>query len=176
MAKITVSLSTPAYERLGSWVRDHNSNPSVVTEAALLRFADLSDRERNRAIQHLMATKKATDRTGWMRLFWDGYAEEFGTVNFDRDGSQFTVLRQYDGFDTIWLQLPPAPEHDKTAILHVQESPPVVAGVETITQRFAYTIDYSPFTAAAEVAAWVRKQQPRAEALRAERRRLVQLV
>jgi hypothetical protein len=167
MPKTSIALSNLVYADLQSWVNSYGGNHGTVCEAALMRFRDVADSERRQLVKRIAASKQARGRTGWIGLFWDAYAEEFGKANFDPANERYLMsLRKYAGFDCIMLQLPHEVEGDPRGFeIHVTESPPSVAGMEHITHRFRFTLDDSPFSAAAAVAAC-------ATQLRAERERV----
>lgn len=173
MPKISATLSKGVHDDFEKWVRTYEGgNMATVTEAALIKFREVPDAERRRLVKMIFASKQARGRRGWMGLFWDAYADEFGERNFDPENDRYLLtLRQYAHFDCIMLQLPKEVDDDPRGFeIHVAESPPTVAGVEHLTRRFHFDIDESPFTAAATVAQWVRDQQPLASELRAKRK------
>jgi hypothetical protein len=81
--KRSISLSAVADERLEPIVEKWKSNPSVALEAALLRFPDLSPAEQERDLRYLHNQRRSATRDGWMRVFWEALAEEFGAKDFD---------------------------------------------------------------------------------------------
>lgn len=175
MPKTSIALSNLVYADLQSWVHLYGGNHGTVCEAALMKFRDVADDERRRLVKRVAASKLARGRTGWIGLFWDAYAEEFGYTNFDpANDRNLMSLRRYQDFDCIMLQLPHEVELDQRGFeVHVTESPPSIAGIEHITHRFRFALDDSPFSAASKVASWVHEQQGRAAELRALRDRVM---
>ncbi len=154
--KISISLSDPAGARLAAVVKAHpDSNPSVVLEAALLHFSDLPDADRARDIRHLQQARRANSREGWMRIFWEALAEEFGTRDFDFTGQGNPMTpRQYNGFRIVYL----FDERNPTSgpiYVHAFQSP-VVDGRARI-ENWTFTKDEPVFSAAHQVADWIRE-------------------
>lgn len=156
--KRSISLSDAADSRLESVVKAHDANPSVVLEAALLHFAELPAAEQKREVRHLQQGRQATTRDGWMRVFWEALAEEFDARDFDWTG-QGNVLtpRQHHGFSIVYL----FDERSPTAgpiYVHAFQSP-VVDG-RAMIQNWTYTKEDPVFSAAREVAKWIRENEP----------------
>jgi hypothetical protein len=153
--KRSISLSEPADGRLKSVVATHDSNPSVVLEAALLRFAELSAAEQAREIRHLERARRAATRDGWMHVFWEALAEEFGARDFDLTGEGNPMtLRQHLGFTVVFLLDMQKPTSGPIYV-HAFRSP-VVNG-NGLVRDWTYTKDYPVFSAAREVATWIRE-------------------
>ncbi len=176
MPKISAVLSNRVYDQFMAWLEEYDGgNYGTIVEAAVIKFAEVPDAERRRLVKRVATEKLARGRSGWIGLFWDAYAEEFGESNFDPGNQRAPyAVRSYEYFDCIMLVHPGELESDHRDFdIHVTESPPTVSGVETLTRRFRFTSDDSPYAAASEVAAWVREQHPRAVELRAERQALI---
>ena len=174
MPKISATLSKSVHDDFDTWVRTYEGgNMATVTEAALIKFRDVPDAERRRLVKQVFAGKQARGRSGWIGLFWDAYADEFGERNFDPENNRYLMaLRQYANFDCIMLQLPKEVENDPRGFeIHVAESAPTVGGIEHLTRRFHFDMDDSPYVAAAEIATWVRGQQQHAAELREQRKK-----
>ena len=158
--KISISLSEPAGTRLATVVKAHGSNPSVVLEAALLYFADLPTAEQQREVRHLHQSRIASSRDGWMHVFWEALAEEFGVRDFDftGEGNPFTP-RQHHGFNIVYLY----DERNPTSgPIHVHAfQTPVVDG-RALLRNWTYSKETPVFSAAREVANWIRESEQNA--------------
>lgn len=162
--KLSISISDHAAERLGALVKERNSNPSLVLEAALLRFADLPVEQQQRDLRWLHNSRKATSRDGWMRVFWEALAEEFDSRDFDftGQGNPFTP-RQHAGFQFAFLY----DERSPTAgpiYVHAFQSPPGSDG-RSLVQNWTFDHRTDPvYGAARRVAQWVREHAATAPA------------
>lgn len=155
--KRSISLSEPADGRLDGVVKAHNTNPSVVLEAALLYFAELSAPEQQREIQHLQRARRAATRDGWMHVFWEALAEEFGVRDFDLTGEgNPMILRQYLGFTVVFLLDMQRPT---SGPIYVHAFPSSVVDGRALTRDWIYKKEYPVFSAAREVATWIRENQ-----------------
>jgi hypothetical protein len=158
--KLSISLSEPAGHRLRAVVKAHDANPSVVLEAALLHFSDLPVAEQSREIRNLQQARKAATRDGWMRVFWEALAEEFGGHDFDRTGEgNVLTQRQHRGFSIVYLY----DQHNPTSgpiYVHAFQSP-FVDG-RALIQNWTYTKNDPVFSAAREVANWIRQNESQA--------------
>jgi hypothetical protein len=156
--KRSISLSNAADGRLESVVKAHNSNISVVLEAALLHFAELAADEQAGAIRQLERARRASTRDGWMHVFWEALAEEFGAKDFDwtGDGNPMT-LRQHMGFTVVFLLDVQNPTSGPIYV-HAFLSP--VVDARGLVRDWRFTKDDPVFSAAREVAAWIRANQP----------------
>lgn len=158
--KLSISLSERAAGRLDVVVKAHEANPSVVLEAALLHFVELPAAEQNREVRHLQQARKATTRDGWMRVFWEALAEEFGAQDFDWTGRGNPLTpRQHHGFSIVYLFDERSPTSGPIYV-HAFQSP-VVDG-RALIQNWTYTKDDAVFSAAREVAKWIRENEPQA--------------
>jgi hypothetical protein len=155
--KLSISLSDLAAGRLADVVQAHEANPSVVLEAALLHFADLPGAKQAREVRHLQQARRAGTRDGWMRVFWEALAEEFDVRDFDWTG-QGNVLtpRQHHGFSVVFLYNPQSPTAGPIYV-HAFQNPPVAE--RSLIHDWTYTTDTPVFSAAHEVAAWIRKNE-----------------
>jgi hypothetical protein len=155
--KLSISLSEPAGVRLGSVVKAHDANPSVVLEAALLHFADLSSDEQEREVRHLQQARRANSRDGWMRVFWEALAEEFGTRDFDWTGQGNPLTpRQHHGFSIVYLFDERSPTSGPIYV-HAFQSPAIDS--RALIQNWTYTKDDPVFSAARSVANWIRENE-----------------
>jgi hypothetical protein len=155
--KLSISLSEPAGARLAAVVKAHDANPSIVLEAALLHFADLPAAEQQREVRHLQQARVASSRDGWMRVFWQALAEEFGVSDFDLtgEGNPFAA-RQHHGFNIVYLYDERTPT---SGPIHVHAfQTPVVDG-RALLRSWTYTKETPVFSAAREVANWIRESE-----------------
>jgi hypothetical protein len=156
--KLSISLSQTAGDRLGSLVELRNSNPSLVLEAALFRFADLPVAEQQRDIWRLHQSRKATTRDGWMRVFREAVAEEFDAEDVDFTGQDNPrTPRQYLGFTIMFLldvQNPTSPPIS----VHVFQSQPSTDN-RAVMHDWKFTKDSPVYGAAREVANWIRDNE-----------------
>lgn len=156
--KLSISLSKWAGERLEALVKGCNSNPSLVLEASLLRFAALPEAEQLRDIGHLHQARKATTRDGWMRVFWEAVAEEFDSNDFELTGQGNPVApRSHHGFDMVFLYDERNPISGPIYV-HVFQSPPPVDN-RALMQNWTFTKDDPVYGAARKVANWIRENE-----------------
>jgi hypothetical protein len=155
--KLSISLSEPAGARLSEVVKAHDANPSVALEAALLYFAELPTVEQAREVRHLQQARRAATRDGWMHVFWEALAEEFGVRDFDWTGQGNPLtLRQHKGFNVVFLFDVQNPTSGPIYV-HAFQSP-VVDG-RALMRDWTYSKEDPVFTAAREVAAWIRENE-----------------
>jgi hypothetical protein len=155
--KMSISLSTAAAGRLADVVKALDANASVVLEASLLHFAGLASAEQAREVRHLQQARRAGTRDGWMRVFWEALAEEFGLEDFDWTG-QGNVLapRRHGGFSVVFLYDPENPTSGPIYV-HAFQSPPVAG--RALIRDWTYSADAPVFSAAHEVAMWIRENE-----------------
>jgi hypothetical protein len=155
--KLSISLSDVAAERLKSLVEGRGSNPSVVLEASLLNFAELPRDDQEREIRHLHNLRRATSRDGWMHVFWEALAEEFGTQDFDWTGQDNPLTpRNHAGFSIVFLY----DERNPTSgpiYVHAFQSPPA-ADNRALLQNWQFDKSESVYSAAHQVATWIRNK------------------
>jgi hypothetical protein len=141
-------------------VKAHDANPSVVLEAALLHFADLPAAEQQREVRHLQQARQATTRDGWMRVFWQALAEEFDVRDFDWTGDgNVRAPRQHHGFSIVYLLDQQNPTSGPIFV-HAFQSP-MVDG-RALVRDWTYSKDFPVFSAARDVATWIRENEPAA--------------
>lgn len=155
--KLSISLSQQAAAKLEALVKLRNSNPSLVLEASLLKFAELPEEQQERDIRRLHLMRKATSRENWMRVFWQAIAEEFDAADFDVTGyGNPLAQRHHHGFDMVYLY----DERYQTSgpiNVHVFQSP-LVDG-RALMHDWIFTKDDPVFSAAREVADWIRANE-----------------
>jgi hypothetical protein len=155
--KLSISISSGAADKLQALVASRNSNPSLVLEASLLRFAELPGHEQERDIRRLHQSRKATSRDGWMHVFWQAIAEEFDAEDFDRTGYDNPMApRSHHGFDMVYLY----DERNPTSgpiYVHVFESRAING--RALMHNWDFNVDDSVYSAAREVANWVRANE-----------------
>jgi hypothetical protein len=154
--KLSISLSDQAAKSLQALVVARNSNPSLVLEASLLRFADLPLADQERDIRYLHNARKSVTRDGWMRVFWEALAEEFDTKDFDFTGQGNPMTpRHHGGFDIVFLY----DERNPTSgpiYVHAFENPPA-SDNRSLIQNWTFEKSDPVYGAARKVATWIRQ-------------------
>jgi hypothetical protein len=170
--KLTISLTERGFAALGEFVRIDNANASVELEVGLELLRELPEPERRRRVREMLAGRRATTPSAWVSNFWDGLAQDFDAIDFDRTGTHTMTVRQYDHFDVKYFSNPPT--HDDGR-LHFEavESQPIVAGIESVRLFFDFALEDSPYAASRAIAKGIREARPRAAKLRAARLRAV---
>jgi hypothetical protein len=159
-AKLSVTLAARAGRALRELAEQHGVNQSVITEAALMYFSDLSFADRFRLIRATSASKKAYTRGRWRASFWNAIFDEFWFPLELRSGrrSDFTPLT-FAGFQ-IWILT------DSIANLDREDAPfAIVAAANAMSthvspdtkREFTFRRDASPYDAAQTVVAFIRE-------------------
>lgn len=154
--KLSINLSDVAAEQLQRIVNDRRSNPSVVLETSLLRFADLEAADQERDLRHQHNLRKAATRDGWMRVFWEALAEEFNVTDFDLTGDgNLLTPRSHAGYSIVFLLDDRTPTSGPIHI-HVFQSPPAPDN-RSLIHNWTFNKTDSVYSAARSVAHWIRE-------------------
>lgn len=157
--KLSISLTDSIAKTLSSTAKDSDTSVSSVIESALRRFEALPASEQKKAIRETHGYKRALTRTGWMSVFWEILADEFGRTDFAHgDPDRVAVLRTYDGFCVVFLDNWSSVDDAERGelIVHIFESPGGQHGPVDTTR---YQQTDSVFNAARSTADWIRKHQ-----------------
>jgi hypothetical protein len=154
--KLSISLSDQAARCLRTLVEGRNSNPSLVLEASLLRFADLPQADQERDLRYLHNTRRSATRDGWMRVFWEALAEEFGAKDFDFSGRGNPLApRQHGGFKVVFLFDQQNPTSGPIYV-HAFEYPPAPDN-RSLIQNWTFEKTEPVYAAARKVATWIQQ-------------------
>jgi len=157
--KISVSISDPAHISLTAMANTHDTNLSTMVESAVRYFATLPDQTRAKVVRETHAGKRALTRTGWMSVFLDVLAEEFGVTDpYTGTSDHVYAPRTYDGFSVVFLMnYANKPDSDTDPlIVHVWKVE-VTDVMRTIDMYFNQ--EESVYDAARKVASWIRDQK-----------------
>lgn len=154
--KISISLSEAAYELLGRLVKAGDSNKSVVSEAALLAFAELDPTERARRLKETMRSKRPQTKTSWLALFWSALAEEFDTKDMAGGEQRYLMApRPYRGFQVICDAQHDLRGEANEVVIFTDTAPPYSASTIRLNESWKFKVGSSVFDAAREVARWI---------------------
>ena len=156
--KLSVSLSDIVANELRSVAKARNSNVSIFVEASVVHFLELPPVEQERAIRQLVNTRAATTRDGWLRVFHQALAEEFGRTDVDWGGMDNPMaFRHHAGFNVGFL-LDQARPTSGPIYVHAFEATPA-PDQRSLVQDWTFEMTDPVYAAARSVAEWIRQRR-----------------
>jgi hypothetical protein len=111
----------------------------------------------------LLAERRPQTPTSWRTLFWTALADEFGVPEMAGGNDRYLMAaRPYAGFQVIFdAQHSLAPGCENEIVIFKDTALPCNERTRRIGQSWTYTVTDSVFTAAHDVAEWLRSNKPR---------------
>jgi hypothetical protein len=161
MPKLSINLSQPVHDRLGEMVMTEGPNASIVCEAALIMFERVPLDERRKILRQLLAERRPQTPRSWRALFWTALADEFGVPEMAGGAEQYLMApRPYDGFQVIFdAQHALRPGHESEIVVFTDTAPPYTDRTRRIGSSWTFAVGESVFTAAHDVAEWIRSNK-----------------
>ncbi len=159
MAKLSINLSQPVYDRVGAIVTSgEGPNASIVCEAALIAFERVDAGERRQMMSRLLAERRPQTPRSWRALFWTALADEFGKPEMAGGAEQYLMAaRPYEGFQVIFDAMHALqPSRENEIVVFTDTAPPYTERTHRIGTTWTFTVADSVFTAAHDVAEWIR--------------------